>query len=73
MFGIGLGEFILVLIVALIALGPEKLPGMAKALGKALGEFRKAGEEVKKSFTEAAVSADEKKGPEADTLPEKKE
>ncbi len=73
MFGIGLSEFILVLIVALIALGPEKLPGMAKALGKAFSEFRKAGEEVKKSFAEAASSAEEKKGPEADTIPEKKE
>lgn len=72
MFGIGLSEFILVLIVALIALGPEKLPAMAKALGKAFSEFRKAGEEVKKSFTEAAASAEEEKSP-SDNVPEKKE
>lgn len=55
MFGIGIGELILVLIVALIALGPEKLPAVAKTLGKAYSEFMKAGEEVKKSFREAAA------------------
>ncbi|MBE7415473.1 MAG: twin-arginine translocase TatA/TatE family subunit [Deltaproteobacteria bacterium] len=63
MFGIGIGELILVLIAALIALGPEKLPQMAKALGKAYTEFMKAGEEVKKSFREAAAQTGVK-GPE---------
>lgn len=53
MFGIGLSEFILVLVAALIVLGPDKLPAMARALGKAYSEFRKAGDEVKKSFAEA--------------------
>lgn len=53
MFGIGLSEFIVIIIVALIAIGPDKLPQLARTLGKAYTEFRKAGEEVRKSFNEA--------------------
>ena len=42
MFGIGMGEFILILIVGLIVFGPSKLPEVGRALGKGLREFRKA-------------------------------
>ena len=42
MFGIGAGEFIIILIVGLIVFGPGKLPEVGRALGKALREFRKA-------------------------------
>ena len=42
MFGIGAGEFIVILIVALIVFGPSKLPEVGRALGKGLREFRKA-------------------------------
>lgn len=42
MFGIGAGEFIVILIVALIVFGPSKLPEIGRALGKVLNEFRKA-------------------------------
>ena len=42
MFGIGMQELILVLVVALIILGPKKLPDAAKSLGKALNEFKRA-------------------------------
>jgi len=42
MFGIGAGEFIVILIVGLIVFGPGKLPEVGRALGKALREFRKA-------------------------------
>lgn len=47
MFGIGWLEMILIFIVALIAVGPKKLPELAKTLGKAMGELRKAGQELK--------------------------
>ena len=47
MFGIGMPEMILILAVALIVIGPKKLPDLAKSLGKALGEFRKATRELK--------------------------
>ncbi len=42
MFGIGMGEFILILIVGLIIFGPKNLPEVGKTLGKGLREFRKA-------------------------------
>jgi len=50
MFGIGMPEMILILAVALIVIGPKKLPDLAKSLGKAMGEFRKATSEIKDSF-----------------------
>ena len=42
MFGIGAGEFVVILIVALIVFGPSKLPEVGRAIGKGLREFRKA-------------------------------
>ncbi|WP_419659749.1 TatA1:sec-independent protein translocase protein [Desulfosarcina variabilis str. Montpellier] len=50
MFGIGMPEMILILAVALIVIGPKKLPDLAKSLGRALGEFKKATNELKDSF-----------------------
>lgn len=42
MFGIGFGEVILILIIALVFIGPKKLPELAKGLGKGLREFQNA-------------------------------
>ena len=42
MFGIGAGEFVVILIVGLIVFGPSKLPELGRAIGKTLREFRKA-------------------------------
>ena len=44
MFGIGLPELGLVLVISLVVFGPSKLPEIGKAIGKTLGEFRKATE-----------------------------
>ncbi len=41
MFGIGSGEILVILIVALLVLGPDKLPSMARTLGKGMGELRR--------------------------------
>src|SRR3954452_2760600 len=41
-FGVGPGEIILVLLIALIVLGPSRLPEVGSALGKSIREFRKA-------------------------------
>jgi TatA/E family protein of Tat protein translocase len=50
MFGIGMPELLLILAVALIVIGPKKLPDLARSLGKAMGEFKKATAELKESI-----------------------
>jgi TatA/E family protein of Tat protein translocase len=50
MFGIGMPELLLILGLALIVLGPKKLPELARALGKGLSEFRRATDELKDEF-----------------------
>jgi sec-independent protein translocase protein TatB len=50
MFGIGMQELLLILVIALIVLGPKKLPDVAKALGKALNEFKRATSDLKESL-----------------------
>lgn len=48
MFGLGFGELILIFVIALIFIGPKKLPELAKGLGQGLKEFQKAA----KGFTD---------------------
>lgn len=50
MFGIGMPELLLIMALALIVLGPKKLPELARALGKGLAEFRRATDELKDQF-----------------------
>lgn len=50
MFGIGFDEFILIIIVALIVVGPEKLPDLARAFGKGYAEFKRATNELKETI-----------------------
>lgn len=52
MFGIGFPELILIMAVALIVVGPDKLPELAKSLGKGIVELKKAASSLKESFNE---------------------
>ena len=42
MFGLGMGEILIILVIALIFIGPKKLPGLARGLGRGLKEFQDA-------------------------------
>lgn len=61
MFNIGLPEMLIILAIALIVFGPNKLPELARAFGRAIREFRKATEEVKESFREETRDLEELK------------
>ncbi len=56
---IGTPELILILIAALFLFGPEKLPELARTLGKISGEFRKAQNEVEQEFKKAQMETDQ--------------
>jgi len=55
MFGLGLPEIIIIMVVALLVVGPSKLPDLARSLGKAFNEFRRMADEVKETFEEEVV------------------
>jgi Tat protein translocase TatB subunit len=51
-FGIGLGEMMLIALVALIVLGPDRLPEVARSLGRGVAELRRAAEPARTAWTD---------------------
>jgi Tat protein translocase TatB subunit len=60
MFQIGSGELLLILIVALLVVGPKRLPELARSLGKGIRELRRAQDEVSRTIR---VNLDDEPGP----------
>ena len=52
MFGIGIPEMMIIMVIALIVVGPNKLPELARSLGKGLAEFKKASNDFRKNIEE---------------------
>jgi sec-independent protein translocase protein TatA len=53
MFGsIGMPELIIILVIALIIFGPRKLPELGRSLGRSIGEFKKASNELRNTLEE---------------------
>ncbi len=50
MGGLGMPEIMIILVIALIVFGPRKLPELGKTLGKAMGQFRRASEDFKRTW-----------------------
>ena len=81
MFGLGFGELMVIFLIALIFIGPKKLPELAKGLGKGLREFQNATkgfseqlDQAKREITDAAHSVDHtpQELPPSETQAEKK-
>jgi len=59
MFGsIGLPELILIFVVALLLFGPRKLPEIGRSIGKAMGEFRRASNDLRRTVEEEVAAED---------------
>jgi|SRR5688572_22014695 sec-independent protein translocase protein TatA len=52
MWNIGMPELIIILVIALIIFGPRKLPELGRSLGKSIGEFKKASNELRHTLDE---------------------
>ncbi len=50
-------ELLVILAVALVVIGPKKLPELARSLGKGLAEFRRASTEMRREFLDVANEA----------------
>ncbi len=61
MLGIGFPELLLIMVVALVVLGPQRLPEVARMLGKAYGQLRRASEDFQRTIRQdlAAIERQE--------------
>jgi len=59
--GLGMGEIVLILVIALVVFGPRKLPELGKSLGQAMSQFRRASEDFKRTWEqEVEIEKDRK-------------
>lgn len=50
MFGLGMQELVIIMVIALIIFGPRKLPELGRSLGKSIGEFKRASSELRNTI-----------------------
>jgi sec-independent protein translocase protein TatB len=68
MFGLSFGEILIIAVIALLLLGPERLPDAAKTLGKGLRQIRRATDDLKDQV-EREIYVEERKGPRPSLVP----
>ncbi len=59
MWNLGFSEVLVIFVIALIVFGPRKLPDLGKSLGKGLAEFKKASNELKRTWEEEVQTEEE--------------
>jgi TatA/E family protein of Tat protein translocase len=70
MFGIGMPELIVVFVIALLVFGPKELPKIGKTIGKAMGEFRRASDELRDGIQREIDAAEHETQVSSPTSPE---
>lgn len=70
MFGLGASEILIILVAALIFIGPKKLPALAKTLGSAFKEFQNATKGLTQNIHEPLKHTVDEQKPEASSLEE---
>jgi TatA/E family protein of Tat protein translocase len=60
--GLGMGEIVLILVIALVVFGPRKLPELGKSLGQAMAQFRRASEDFKRTWEQEVEVEKVRKG-----------
>jgi sec-independent protein translocase protein TatA len=68
MFGFGMPEIVILLVLALIVFGPQKLPELCRSLGKGMAEFKRASNDFRRKIEEEARTAELKEPVVKETL-----
>ena len=61
MFGIGMPEMLVILAVALVVIGPSRLPEIARSVGRAYAEFSRSMRDVRRGFEDMTSEFDEER------------
>jgi TatA/E family protein of Tat protein translocase len=70
MFGIGMPELLVIFVIALLVFGPKELPKIGRTIGKAMGEFRRASDELRDGIQREIELAERDEKPPAPTAGE---